>query len=64
MEALVHEYCVWLHFFNLPPNTEREKNHLNVAYADNWNQTRAACTANQCAIHYSIASCLATRSLR
>ena len=31
MEALVQAYCVWLHFFNLPPNTEREKNHLNVA---------------------------------
>ena len=46
--------------FFLPPYTEREKNHLNIAtniaFADGGNQTRAARTASKCAIHYSIVS--------
>ena len=31
MEMLDHTNSVWLHFFNLPPNTAREKNHLNIS---------------------------------
>ena len=30
METPDNANCVWLHFFDLPPYTEREKNHLNV----------------------------------
>ena len=59
METLEHLSGVWLHYFVLPPYTEREKNHLNIAnnaFADGGNRTRAACTASECAIHYSIAS--------
>ena len=59
METLEHLSGVWLHYFVLPPYTEREKNHLNIAnnaFADGGNRTRAACAASECAIHYSIAS--------
>ena len=31
MEMLDHSNSVWLHFFHLPPYTEWEKNHLNIA---------------------------------
>ena len=40
-------------FLDLPPCTEREKKHLNIAHR---NKTRATCAASECAIHYSIAS--------
>ena len=59
METLEHLSGVWLHYFVLPPYTEREKNHLNIAnnaFADGGNRTRATCAASECAIHYSIAS--------
>ena len=60
MEKLDRAHSVWLNLF-LPPYAEREKNHLNVAqiaFADGGNRTRAACTASEYAIHYSIVSWL------
>ena len=46
-------------FFNLPPFTEMVRKHLIIAifaFAAGGNQTRDACAASTCAIHYTIAS--------
>ena len=51
-------FSVRLHFFN-PITLYREGKTiliLHIAFADGGNQTRAACTASKCTIHYSIAS--------
>ena len=51
-------FSVWLHFFK-PITLYREGKTiliLHIAFADGGNQTRAACTASECTIHYSIAS--------
>ena len=67
METLDHpNFSVWLHFFLTYHLIPRGRNHLNiakVAFADGGNRTQAACTASECAIHYSIASRHSTRFL-
>ena len=53
-------YSNWLHFF-LPPSAESEKNIWiwdSAFVDDDGNRTQAACTANKCAFHSSIASWL------
>ena len=32
MEMLDNANCVWLDFYHLPSYTEREKNHMNIAF--------------------------------
>ena len=60
MEMLDHAIShVWLHFFNLPPYVEGEKNHPNIAFFafdHGRNSTQAVCSASVCAIHYNIVS--------
>ena len=59
------KFSVWVHFFNLPPYMEREKTIwiLYITFADGGNRTQAACVASECAIHYSIASRLSSKTL-
>ena len=47
MEMQEHSnYLVRLHLSNQPPYVEREKNHLNIAFADSRNRTKATCMAS------------------
>ena len=51
--------CVWLHFFHIPPYTEGEKKHLNVAFCYcQWPVSNPGCLCSKrvCTIHYSFAS--------
>ena len=50
MEILDDSICVWLHYTNLPPYAEREKNHCSyIAFGKGGNPTCAV-------IHCSIAN--------